>query len=152
MCPIQADVRDRITGLLKQKLHDQNDLMKFLGLLETAARKGSQLPSLRGAVVATTILDDCLDEVRSACEFPLPPMSCAQPHVESCFEREIQKLAESDVPPPKPVCVIMKYLRLDPDTVCIMKADNGYGVQLMILAHACPQPSIDLGAMIPWFR
>ena len=109
--PSREVVIERVTAKLREKCEDQTEFSKFLALLNKAARMQKPLQSLNGYVLDSGMLSECLQAVRQSCDFPIPP----DPETN---EMEPSPFVSTVAP------FTMLYLRLEPDTLSLLKAGH----------------------------
>ena len=114
-------------------IHDQEKFTKFFLALGKAARAGTPLDSLGGEALTPELLDDCMDELRPSCDFPVPPNSFREEPQQSPFHREIQQVLQG-APQTEHVPINQSYIRLDPDTFTILKIGQA-PVQIPLREH-----------------
>ena len=124
---------ERVQRLLKSHIHDQEKFTKFFLALGKAARAGTPLDSLGGEALTPELLDDCMDELRLSCDFPVPPNSFREEPQQSPFHREIQQVLQG-APQTEHVPINQSYIRLDPDTFTILKIGQA-PVQIPLREH-----------------
>ena len=70
---VQVQSTRAMVGLLQGKLQNENDFVKYLGLLCQAATNQTPLESLNGKVVTLEQVENAVDQVRAECKFPIRP-------------------------------------------------------------------------------
>ena len=91
--------------------------------LQKAVDAKKHLQSLQGRMLTAADLSAVLHDVRRICAFPMCPDKVDQEYSPSLLDQEIEKITSNRGDPDK-LSFSLLFLRLEPDTFTIMKADT----------------------------